>query len=133
VPWALYTEQVTKPENTPNIGQVFVNAVTGDPDTLLYAMYQSGNAGTWQSPEYLKDDKVDQYLEEGRTATGSEGREKAYSALNDRLMEVAPTIYAYDQLAVFAASDRVNVPALSGDPAKAFGVAGMGFTFRLME
>jgi peptide/nickel transport system substrate-binding protein len=132
VPWALFTEQVTKPENTPNISQVFVNAVTGDPDTLLYAMYHSSSAGTWQSPEYLKDDKVDQYLEEGRTATSNEEREKAYSALNDRLMELAPTIYAYDQLAVFAASDRVKVPALS-DPAKAFGVAGMGFTFRLME
>ncbi|MEX0860611.1 MAG: ABC transporter substrate-binding protein, partial [Cucumibacter sp.] len=34
VPWALFTELVTKPENTPNISQVFVNAVTGDPDTL---------------------------------------------------------------------------------------------------
>ena len=133
VPWALFTEQVTKPENTPNISQVFVNAVTGDPDTLLYPMYNSESAGTWQSPEYLKDDKVDEFLDAGRTATTDEGREEAYSKLNARLMELAPTIYAYDQQAVFAASDRVKVPALSGDPSKAFGVAGMGFTFRLME
>jgi peptide/nickel transport system substrate-binding protein len=132
VPWALFTEQVTKPENTPNISQVFVNAVTGDPDTLFYPMYHSSAAGTWQSPEYLKDAKVDEYLETGRTATSTQEREKAYSALNDRLMELAPTIYAYDQQAVFAASDRVKVPALS-DPSKAFNVAGMGFTFRLMD
>jgi peptide/nickel transport system substrate-binding protein len=33
---------------------------------------------------------------------------------------------------VFAASKRVSVPALS-DPSKAFGLSGMGFTFRLME
>ena len=47
-------------------------------------------------------------------------------------MAVSPTIYAHDQLSVFAASNRVRVPALS-DPAKAFGMDGMGFSFRLME
>ena len=46
LPWALFAEQVSKPENTPNISQIFVNAVTGDPDTLLYGMYYSGAAGT---------------------------------------------------------------------------------------
>ena len=67
IPWALFSEQVTKPENTPNISQVFVNAVTGDPDTLIYGMYHSSAAGTWQSPEYLKDAKVDELLDKGRT------------------------------------------------------------------
>ncbi len=132
MPWALFTEAVAKPENTPNISQLFVNAVTGDPDTLLYGMYHSSNAGTWQSPEYLNDPLVDEYLDAGRTATTDAGREEAYSKLNARLMELAPTIYAYDRQSVFAASNRVKVPAMS-DPAKAFGVDGMGFSFRLME
>ncbi|MEZ5722916.1 MAG: hypothetical protein R3D59_15950 [Paracoccaceae bacterium] len=47
-------------------------------------------------------------------------------------MEIAPTIYAYDRQSVFAASTRVKAPALT-DPAQAFGLDGMGFTFRLME
>lgn len=132
MPWALFTEQVTDPETTPHISQIFANAVTGDPDTLLYGMYHSSAAGTWQAPEYLDDELVDQYLEEGRSATTEEARAEAYSKLNDRLMELAPTIYAYDRNSVFAASDRVSVPALS-DPEFAFGVDGMGFTFRLME
>ena len=59
-------------------------------------------------------------------------RAEAYAALNDRLVAIAPTIYAHDQLSVFAASNRVKVPALS-DPAQAFGMDGMGFSFRLME
>jgi peptide/nickel transport system substrate-binding protein len=42
-----------------------------------------------------------------------EEREEAYSALNARLMELAPTIYGYDRQSIFAASNRVNVPALS--------------------
>ena len=132
LPWALFAEQVSKPENTPHISQLFVNAVTGDPDTLLYGMYHSSAAGTWQSPEYLKDEMVDALLEEGRTATSEEARNAAYGKLNARLMEIAPTIYGYDRQSVFAASNRVKAPALS-DPSKAFGLDGMGFSFRLME
>ena len=132
LPWALFAEQVSKPENTPHISQLFVNAVTGDPDTLLYGMYHSSTPGTWQSPEYLNDEMVDTYLEAGRTAADEAGREEAYAALNARLMEIAPTIYGFDRQSVFAASNRVKVPALS-DPAMAFGLDGMGFSFRLME
>ena len=132
LPWALFADQVSKPENTPHISQLFVNAVTGDPDTLLYGMYHSSTPGTWQSPEYLSDAKVDELLDAGRTASTEAEREAAYAALNARLMEIAPTIYGFDRQSVFAASNRVKVPALS-DPSKAFGLDGMGFTFRLME
>ncbi len=132
LPWALFADQVSKPENTPHISQLFVVSVTGDPDTLLYGMYHSSAAGTWQSPEYLKDETVDKLLDEGRTSADAAAREAAYSALNKRLMEIAPTIYGFDRTSVFAASKRVKAPALS-DPSKAFGLDGMGFTFRLME
>ncbi|MEM7319260.1 MAG: ABC transporter substrate-binding protein [Pseudomonadota bacterium] len=132
LPWALFAEQVSKPENTPHISQLFVNAVTGDPDTLLYGMYHSSTPGTWQSPEYLDDAKVDAFLEAGRTAADEAGRQDAYAKLNARLMEIAPTIYGFDRQSVFAASNRVKVPALS-DPSQAFGLDGMGFSFRLME
>jgi len=132
LPWALFTERVASPENTPHISQLFVNAVTGDPDTLLYGMYHSTASGTWQSPEYLSDAAVDMHLDAGRTAAAPEDREAAYAALNARLMEIAPTIYGYDRQSVFAASNRVKVPAMT-DPAMAFGLDGMGFSFRLME
>jgi peptide/nickel transport system substrate-binding protein len=132
LPWALFTERVANPESTPHISQIFVNAVTGDPDTLLYGMYHSSTPGTWQSPEYLNDPEVDAALEAGRRGPGEDDREAAYTDLNDRLMELAPTIYGYDRQSVFVASDRVSVPALS-DPEMAFGVDGMGFSFRLIE
>jgi len=133
IPWALFTEQVTKPENTPNVSQVFVNAVTADPDTLVYNMYHSSGAGTWQSPEHLKDAKVDELLDKGRTASDDAERTKIYQELSLRLRELAPTINGYDQRGVYAASNRVSVPAMSGDPSKTFSLNGMGFTFRLME
>ena len=95
-------------------------------------MYHSSTPGTWQSPEYLKDAKVDEYLDAGRAAATEAERQEAYTALNARLMEISPTVYGYDRQSVFAASNRVKVPALS-DPAQAFGLDGMGFTVRLME
>ncbi len=132
LPWALFVEQISKPENTPAISQVFVNTMSGDPDTLLYSMYHSSAGGTWMSPEYLKDKDVDALLEKGRTTTDEAERAKIYTELNTRLRTLAPTIFAQDQTAVFAASNRVSVPALS-DPSKAYALAGFGFTFRLME
>ena len=131
VPWALFTDMVTKPENTPSVSQVFVSSVTGDPDTLVYGMYHSSAAGTWMSPEYLKDAKVDELLDKGRAAADAD-RPAIYEELNKRLKEIAPSIFAQDQTAIFAASKRVSAPALS-DPSKAFGVAGFGFTFRLID
>ena len=132
IPWSLFSEQVSSPETTPDISQIFVTAVTGDPDTLLYGMYHSTRAGTWQSPEYLNDPEVDRLLDAGRTAADDAGREAAYAALNERLMELSASIYAFDRQSLFAASNRFRVPALS-DPDKAFGLDTMGFSFRLME
>lgn len=132
LPWALFAEQVSKPENTPHVSQLFVNAVTGDPDTLIYGMYHSSTPGTWQSPEYLNDAQVDALLDAGRSGANAAEREQAYSALNDRLMSIAPTIYAFDRQSVFAASTRVSAPALT-DPNQGFGLDGMGFLFRLMS
>lgn len=132
MPWALFTDAVTKPDTTPNVSQVNVTTVTGDPDTLLYGMYDSASAGTWQSPEYLKDAEVDKDLDAGRTAATDADRKAAYEALNKRLTALAPTIYAYDVQAVFAASNRVKVPALSDD-SKRFALDTFGFQFRLME
>ena len=132
LPWALFAEQVSSPENTPHISQLFVNAVTGDPDTLLYGMYHSSNPGTWQSPEYLNDAEVDAFLEAGRAAGSEAGRQEAYAGLNARLMDLAATSYGFDRQSVFAASNRVRVPAMT-DPSMAVGLDGLGFSFRLME
>ncbi len=132
VPFALFQELVSKPETTPAISQMYVDSVTGDTDTILYSQYHSTLGGTWQSPEYLKDNKVDELLDRGRTASDQADRAKVYEELSKHLKDVAPSIFAQDFVAVFAASNRVSVPALSED-SKRFLVPGYGFSFRLME
>ena len=132
LPWASFVEKISTPDNTPHISQLFVNAVTGDPDTLLYGMYHSSNAGTWQSPEYLNDAKVDELLEKGRIGATDEEREAAYAALNDRLLEIVPTIYVNDRNSIFVANPKIKAPALTS-AVNAFGLDGLGFSFRLFE
>lgn len=116
-PWALVSEQVTKPDTAPHAVEIAVSAVTPDPDSLLYNMYSSKVPPTWMSAEHLKDDKVDELLEAGRSETDPAKREDIYKQLNLRLRELAPTIYAYEFEGVFAARDAVKVPDLA-DPAR---------------
>jgi peptide/nickel transport system substrate-binding protein len=132
VPWALFTDMVTKPETTPNISQIFNSATTPDPDSLLFNTYHSTAKGTWQSPEYLQDAEVDKLLEAGRAEVDPAKRQKIYEDLSQRLRDLAPTIYAYDQVAVFPARKAVNVPALSDD-AHRYALSGYSFSFREME
>ncbi|MCY4542670.1 MAG: ABC transporter substrate-binding protein [Rhodobacteraceae bacterium] len=132
IPWAVFSSNVESAENTPHVSQLFVTAVTGDPDTLLWGQYHSTAAGTWQSAEHLNDSEVDSLLEAGRTATTDEGREEAYAALNQRLQAIAASVYVFDRQTVFVGRPGINVPALS-DPEMAFGLDSMGFAFRLIE
>ena len=129
VPWALFTEQVTKPENTPNISQIFVDAVTGDPDTLLYNMYILDRRHL-EVAGISKDAKVDELLNKGRTVTRRERAavyKKSASGCASWRRPSSPTT----RRRVHGKQARVRAGAVG--PAKAFGLSGMGFTFRLME
>jgi peptide/nickel transport system substrate-binding protein len=112
-PWALVSEQVTKPETGPHAVEIAVAATTPDPDSLLYNTYSSKVPPTWMSAEHLKDDKVDALLEAGRSESDPAKRETIYKELNKRLRDLAPTIFAYEFQGVYVARDAVKVPDLS--------------------
>jgi len=111
-PWALVSEQVTKPETAPHAVEIAVAAVTPDPDSLLYNMYSSKVPPTWMSAEHLKDAKVDELLEAGRTETDQAKRETIYKELNKTLRDLAPAINAYEFTGVYVARDAVAIPKL---------------------
>ena len=120
VPWALLTDQVTRPETTPHLVEISISALTPDPDALLYNMYSSKVPATWMSAEHLKDDTVDSLLDAGRAEVDPVKREAIYKALNARLRDLAPTIYAYEVTAVAAARSVVAVPALQESKSRYF-------------
>lgn len=114
-PWALVTEQVTQPETAPHAVEIAVAAVTPDPDSLLYNMYSSTVPPTWMSAEHLVDAKVDELLEAGRTEVDETKRAAIYEELNARLRELAPDIFAYEFIGVYAVRNGVEVPNLKDE------------------
>ena len=115
VPWALLTDQVTKPESTPHLVEIAVTALTPDPDSLLYNMYSSKVPATWMSAEHLNDGKVDTFLDAGRAEVDPAKRDAIYKQLNARLRELAPTIFAYEFTGIYAGKASVGIPALQDD------------------
>lgn len=132
VPWALFTERVTQIDTTPHISQVYVRATTPDPDALIYNMYHSDVAGTWQSTEWLNDPEVDAMLEAGRDTIDQEERARIYRDLGARLVELQPTIYAFDTQSVYVARDAVEAETLMGDGSNSYSLDGANFMFRHM-
>lgn len=111
-PWALVSEQVTKPETAPHAVEIAVAAATPDPDSLLYNTFSSTAPPTWMSAEHLKDAKVDELLEAGRSETDPAKREAIYKELNVVLRDLAPAINAYEFTGTYVVRDTIDVPML---------------------
>jgi len=133
VPWALMTEQAAKPETTPNVTTVFVSTPFPDADSLLYSMYHSEAAGTWLSMEWLQDPAVDEFLNAGRVEVDPDARNEIYYDLQQRLLELQPDIFGFEQLAAFAVQPNITIPTLQ-DPAQSVaGIMAGNWLFRLIE
>jgi peptide/nickel transport system substrate-binding protein len=131
-PWAVYTQQVTKPESTPAISEVYIDAPTPDPDSILYNMYSSKSPPTWESASHLQDAEVDKLLDEGRAETDTAKRKAIYEALEARLDAVAPAIFASEVSGVFVGLNTFHLPPFEDD-AKRFSAEEYGLQLRMIE
>ncbi|ADO44267.1 D,D-dipeptide-binding periplasmic protein ddpA (plasmid) [Ketogulonicigenium vulgare Y25] len=114
-PWALLTEQVSNAETAPHAAEIGVSANSPDTDSLLYAMYHSSVAPTWMSAEHLKNDDVDALLDAARLETDEDKRVEIYSQLNTLLIDLAPSIFAYESVGVYVARNSIDVPDMLND------------------
>ena len=131
-PWALYTQQVTQPDTTPSISEVYIDAPTPDPDSILYNMYSSKSPPTWESASHLNDPEVDKLLDAGRTENDIAKRKVIYENLDARLDADAPAIFAGEVSAVFAGLNTFQLPPFQDD-SKRFSAEEYGLQFRMVE
>jgi peptide/nickel transport system substrate-binding protein len=131
-PWTLYTQQVTKVESTPSVSEVYIDAPTPDPDSILYNMYSSKSPPTWESTSHLKDEEVDSLLDQGRSENDLAKRKTIYQNLEARLDAVAPAIFASEVAGVFVGLNTFHLPPLEDD-AKRFSAEEYGLQFRMIE
>ena len=126
VPWALLTQQATKPESTPNLIQRFVQAPYPDPDSMI-AQSHSRSMGTTLKMDWYADPEVDKMIEAGNAVIDDAKRREIYSAVQRRLMDAVPNLYPFETLATFVKQSYVKAPML--DDVKA-GVAAQGGNWR---
>jgi peptide/nickel transport system substrate-binding protein len=131
-PWTLYTQQVAKPESTPSVSEVFIDAPTPDPDSILYNMYSSKSPPTWESASHLSDSEVDKLLEAGRSENDIAKRKAIYEQLDARLDAVAPAIFASEVNGVFVGRNTFKLPPFEDDT-KRFSAEEYGLQFRMIE
>jgi peptide/nickel transport system substrate-binding protein len=131
-PWTLYTQQVSKPDSTPSISEVYIDAPTPDPDSILYNMYSSKSPPTWESASHLSDAEVDKLLDQGRAENDIAKRKVIYQDLDARLDAVAPAIFASEVSGVFVGLNTFQLPPFQDDT-KRFSAEEYGLQFRMVE
>ncbi len=131
-PWTLYTQQVTKPESTPGVSIVYIDAPTPDPDSILYNMYYSKVPATWESASHLSDPEVDTLLDAGRSENDIAKRKEIYEKLEAQLDKDAPAIFASEASGVFVGLNTFHLPPFEDD-SKRFSAEEYGLQFRMVE
>ncbi|NLO89424.1 MAG: ABC transporter substrate-binding protein [Clostridia bacterium] len=97
VPWLSFVDQIAKPESTPNASLVFVSPHYGEAGTIFESRYHSKSTGTWEQCEWLQDKELDAMIEDAIGTINFEERLPKYGAIQKKIVDLAPTIWAFDQ------------------------------------
>lgn len=96
-PWLSFVDQVATPENTPHASIVFVSPHYNEAGSMLETRYHSKSTGTWEQAEWLKDPEIDAAIEDALSTIDQEERFAKYRAIQEKIVELAPTIWVFDQ------------------------------------
>lgn len=113
-PWLTITELVTQQDTTPHMFPVYLNADLPDTGSFLLQRYHSNTAGTFFQGEWLLDEEFDANLEEALRNLDREERFRQYADLQEYIMDLSPTIFAFDQLQKHAYQTYVEWPVVEG-------------------
>ncbi len=97
-PWMTMIDQAGSIESTPHIMSIWVSPHYGEAGSILEAKYHSSNAGTWEQTEWLLNDEVDAMIEEAMRTVDREDRFAIYMDIQEMIVDLAPTIFAYDNM-----------------------------------
>lgn len=114
-PWLTMTELFTTAETSPDIVPIYVNADLPEAGATLFQRYHSSTTGTFFQGEWLLDDTYDGMIEEALATLDRDERFDQYAELQEYLMDLSPTIFAYDQLQKHAYQDYIDWYAGEGE------------------
>jgi len=92
-PWATMTKNVETIETTPNAAILLVGDSYNEVGSVLALRYHSRTAGTFVQFEWLLDDEIDKAIVDSLSTLGKEERFAKYAELQEKLVELCPTIW----------------------------------------
>ncbi len=108
VPWLTMVENTASLETSPHIATIYVSSALPEAGLMLKDRYHSSTAPTWQQNEWLLDPDLDAAIEDALATVDPEERFSKYRILQARIMELAPSLFLYDQLEQHAVVDYVD-------------------------
>jgi peptide/nickel transport system substrate-binding protein len=78
---------------------------------MLKQRYHSSTTGTWQQNEWLQDAELDAAIDDALATLDDEERFAEYAEIQKALVDLAPSIWIYDQVEKHAYRDCVDWPA----------------------
>lgn len=79
-----------------------------DPDMVVFPCFHSSMAGPGGNYSYFMDSKVDSLIVEGRRTPDGPEREKIYTELQERIMELVPNIFIHNSEIIIGAKSNIN-------------------------
>lgn len=111
VPWLSLVENTSKLETSPSIATIYVSADLPEAGLMLKQKYHSSTNGTWQQNEWLQDADIDAAIIDALATIDDQERYAKYATIQEKLVDLAPSVWIYDQVEKHAYRDCVDWPA----------------------
>lgn len=121
VPWLSLIENTSKLETSPSIATIYVSSDLPEAGLMLQQKYHSSTTGTWQQNEWLQDPELDAAIEDALGTLDDSERYAKYSAIQNKLVENAVSVWLYDQVEKRSVRTCVDFPAMRGETSMLMG------------
>ncbi len=121
VPWLSLVENTSKLETSPSIATIYVSSDLPEAGLMLKQRYHSSTTGTWQQNEWLKDPKLDAEIDDALATLDDTERFAKYAKIQAELIDLAPSVWIYDQIDKHAYRTCVDLPTVRGETSHVMG------------
>jgi peptide/nickel transport system substrate-binding protein len=111
VPWLSLVDNMSKLETSPSISTIFVSSDLPEAGLMLKQRYSSSTTGTWQQNEWLQNTTLDAAIADALGTLDDTARFAKYAQIQQTLVDLAPSLWIYDQVELHAYRTCVDWPA----------------------
>jgi len=130
VPWLSLVENTSKLETSPSIATIYVSSDLPEAGLMLKQRYHSSTTGTWQQVEWLQNPTLDAEIDDALSTLNDQERFTKYAKIQAELVDMAASLWIYDQVEKHAYRACVDWPAARNETSVIMGyqlfAAGIG-------